>query len=95
MKRYILAGLLIQSMAVAMAQGDPNRAFDPAPAAVRRAGTTVRIDLIGVSTQTDHAGYGRCWRSGHCGFFDWNKRHMRQVLGPLGRHSRLSFSLDH
>ena len=43
----------------AMAQGDPVRAFDPATAAVRKPGTAVRIDLIGDSTQTDHAGYGR------------------------------------
>jgi lysophospholipase L1-like esterase len=43
----------------AMAQGDPVKAFDPATAAARRPGTTVRIDLIGDSTQTDHAGYGR------------------------------------
>ena len=42
-----------------MAQGDPAKAFDPATAAVRKPGTTVRIDLIGDSTQTDHAGYGR------------------------------------
>ena len=41
------------------AQGDPPRAFNPATAAVRRPGTTVRIDLIGDSTQTDNAGYGR------------------------------------
>src|SRR6202012_3247905 len=43
----------------AMAQGDPAKSFDPATAAVRKGGTTVRIDLIGDSTQTDHAGYGR------------------------------------
>jgi lysophospholipase L1-like esterase len=43
----------------ALAQGDPVKAFDPAKAAVRKPGTTVRIDLIGDSTQTDHAGYGR------------------------------------
>jgi lysophospholipase L1-like esterase len=43
----------------AFAQGDPAKAFDPATAAVRKPGTTVRIDLIGDSTQTDHAGYGR------------------------------------
>ena len=43
----------------ALAQGDPPRAFDPATAAVRAAGTTVRIDLIGDSTQTNNAGYGR------------------------------------
>jgi lysophospholipase L1-like esterase len=43
----------------ARAQGDPQRAFDPAKAATRAPGTTVRIDLIGDSTQTDNAGYGR------------------------------------
>jgi lysophospholipase L1-like esterase len=43
----------------AVAQGDPARAFDVATAAVRKPGTTVRIDLIGDSTQTDNAGYGR------------------------------------
>src|ERR1700721_2708406 len=42
-----------------LAQGDPPRAFDPATAAVRAPGTKVRIDLIGDSTQTDNAGYGR------------------------------------
>jgi len=41
------------------AQGDPPRAFDAGNAAARRPGTTVRIDLIGDSTQTDNAGYGR------------------------------------
>ena len=41
------------------AQGDPSRAFDPATAAQRAPGTTVRIDLIGDSTQTNNAGYGR------------------------------------
>src|ERR1700760_968877 len=41
------------------AQGDPPRAFDAATAAVRAPGTTVRIDLIGDSTQTNNAGYGR------------------------------------
>ena len=40
-------------------QGDPARAFDSATAAARRPGTTVRVDLIGDSTQTDNAGYGR------------------------------------
>ena len=53
---YLLTGVLT---AGARAQGDPTRAFDPATAAVRKPGTTVRIDLIGDSTQTDHAGYGR------------------------------------
>jgi len=43
----------------AMAQGDPAKAFDAATAAVRKPGTTVRVDLIGDSTQTDNAGYGR------------------------------------
>jgi lysophospholipase L1-like esterase len=43
----------------AVAQGDPARAFDAATAAVRPAGTKVRIDLIGDSTQTLNAGYGR------------------------------------
>ena len=45
--------------ATAWAQGDPAKAFDPAAAAVRKPGTTVRVDLIGDSTQTDNAGYGR------------------------------------
>ncbi|HEU5341268.1 rhamnogalacturonan acetylesterase [Edaphobacter sp.] len=44
---------------MAMAQGDPARAFDAATAAVRKPGTVVRIDLIGDSTQTNNAGYGR------------------------------------
>ena len=44
---------------VAAAQGDPARAFDAATAAVRKPGTSVRVDLIGDSTQTDNAGYGR------------------------------------
>src|ERR1700735_1512763 len=47
------------SVGVLWAQGDPVKAFDPATAAIRKPGTTVRIDLIGDSTQTDHAGYGR------------------------------------
>jgi lysophospholipase L1-like esterase len=53
---YLATGLLAMR---AMAQGDPAKSFDPATAAVRRPRTTVRIDLIGDSTQTDHAGYGR------------------------------------
>jgi lysophospholipase L1-like esterase len=52
----LLAGLFAVS---APAQGDPARAFDPATAAARRPGTALRIDLIGDSTQTDNAGYGR------------------------------------
>jgi lysophospholipase L1-like esterase len=43
----------------AFTQGDPPRVFDPATAAVRAPGTTLRIDLIGDSTQTNNAGYGR------------------------------------
>jgi lysophospholipase L1-like esterase len=43
----------------ASAQGDPAKAFDAATAATRKPGTTVRVDLIGDSTQTDNAGYGR------------------------------------
>jgi lysophospholipase L1-like esterase len=39
--------------------GDSPRAFDAATAAVRAPGTTVRIELIGDSTQTNNAGYGR------------------------------------
>jgi lysophospholipase L1-like esterase len=53
-----LAGALV-ACGVAVAQGDPARAFDAATAAVRKPGTVVRIDLIGDSTQTDNAGYGR------------------------------------
>jgi lysophospholipase L1-like esterase len=40
------------------AEGDP-KAYDSAPSAVRAPGTRVRIDLIGDSTQTNNAGYGR------------------------------------
>jgi lysophospholipase L1-like esterase len=43
----------------AHAQGDPAHAFDPATAAQRPAEAKVRVDLIGDSTQTDNAGYGR------------------------------------
>lgn len=50
----------------ASAQGDPPRLFDPATAATRKPGTTVRIDLIGDSTQTNNAGYGR----GFCANFN-------------------------
>ena len=55
------AGMLVAGLVgtQAAAQGDPARAFDPKTAATRAAGTTVRIDLIGDSTQTDNAGYGR------------------------------------
>ena len=56
MFKLLLASLLCAS---AVAQGDPQRAFDSATAAVRRPGTTFRVDLIGDSTQTLNAGYGR------------------------------------
>src|ERR1035437_10103916 len=46
-------------MARAFRQGGPARGLDAAPGGVRKPGTTVRIDLIGDSTQTDNAGYGR------------------------------------
>ena len=55
-----LVGVVCLGMSMtAIAQGDPARAFDKATAAVRVPGTTVRIDLIGDSTQTNNAGYGR------------------------------------
>lgn len=49
----------VMTCVMAVAQGDPPRLFDAATAAQRRPGTTVRIDLIGDSTQTNNAGYGR------------------------------------
>src|SRR5277367_2608699 len=58
--RLILAMMIGAAVsATAVAQGDPAKAFDAATAAVRKPGTTVRVDLIGDSTQTDNAGYGR------------------------------------
>ncbi len=59
--KYLLTSLWFAAIAttIALAQGDPPRAFDPATAAIRAPGTTIRIDLIGDSTQTDNAGYGR------------------------------------
>jgi lysophospholipase L1-like esterase len=56
--RIGIVGCALASV-VAVAQGDPARAFDAATAAARKPGTVVRIDLIGDSTQTDNAGYGR------------------------------------
>jgi lysophospholipase L1-like esterase len=49
-----------------LAQGDPARVFDSATAVVRKAGTIVRVDLVGDSTQTENVGYGR----GFCANFD-------------------------
>jgi len=54
-----MMGLILAASGTAYAQGDPARAFDPATAAARRPGTAVRVDLIGDSSQTDNAGYGR------------------------------------
>jgi lysophospholipase L1-like esterase len=51
--------LLSVGAGMVTAQGDPQHAFDPATAAARKPGTTLRVDLIGDSTQTDNAGYGR------------------------------------
>src|SRR6202034_3122445 len=51
--------LAVMGCGLAMAQGDPARAFDAVTAAARPAGTKVRVDLIGDSTQTNNAGYGR------------------------------------
>jgi len=51
--------VVVLGSACAGAQGDPAKAFDAATAATRKPGTTVRIELIGDSTQTDNAGYGR------------------------------------
>jgi lysophospholipase L1-like esterase len=60
MKRLLgMSAVLFGLSGLASAQGDPARAFDVATAANRAPGTKVRIDLIGDSTQTDNAGYGR------------------------------------
>jgi lysophospholipase L1-like esterase len=59
-KAYFAAYAVTALLALqAQGQGDPAKAFAPAIASVRKPGTTVRIDLIGDSTQTDNAGYGR------------------------------------
>src|SRR3984957_10075079 len=59
MMRIAILVVVLGCASSAMAQGDPAKAFDAATAAVRKPGTTVRVDLIGDSTQTDNAGYGR------------------------------------
>jgi lysophospholipase L1-like esterase len=60
LKMWVAVGLLSGvGSCVAMAQGDPARAFDAATAAARKPGTTVRVELVGDSTQTENAGYGR------------------------------------
>ena len=59
--KFSFAALLVAGLLTvgAMAQGDPVRAFDATTASARKPGTSVRVDLIGDSTQTDNAGYGR------------------------------------
>jgi hypothetical protein len=57
--RAVVLSLVAVAGTRTLAQGDPPRAFDPTTAAVRAPGTTMRIDLIGDSTQTSNAGYGR------------------------------------
>jgi len=57
--KLMLVALTLMMKVAGFAQGDPQRPFDASTAAVRKPGTTVRIDLIGDSTQTDNAGYGR------------------------------------
>lgn len=58
--RIVTSGLIAGlGCLTAVAQGDPARAFDAATAAQRARGVKVRIDLIGDSTQTNNAGYGR------------------------------------
>lgn len=60
MLRLLGSGLISAALAIsASAQGDPARAFDAATAAHRPPSAKVRIDLIGDSTQTENAGYGR------------------------------------
>ena len=66
------AVLLLASLA--HAQGDPPRIVDSA----RRPGAKLRIDLIGDSTQTNNAGYGR----GFCANFTAAVR-LQQVRGSV------------
>ncbi len=53
MKRMLCGVFLVAAAAMALAQGPMNLT------SARPAGKTVRIELIGDSTQTDNAGYGR------------------------------------
>jgi lysophospholipase L1-like esterase len=57
--RWAIALTVVLGSAYARAQGDPAKAFDAATAVSRKPGTVVRVELIGDSTQTDDAGYGR------------------------------------
>ena len=54
-KALLLTGLLGATSFLCLAQNAPA----PEHESPRRTGTVVRIDLIGDSTQTDNAGYGR------------------------------------
>lgn len=54
--RTFSTGLILTSVLMPAGAQEP---YDAAHPAERRPGTTVRIDLIGDSTQTDDAGYGR------------------------------------
>jgi lysophospholipase L1-like esterase len=55
----VILGVVFGATLCIHAQGDPARWFDAQTAAARKPGTVVRVDLIGDSTQTDNAGYGR------------------------------------
>jgi lysophospholipase L1-like esterase len=66
MRLSALVFMLCAVSCSAVAQGDPARAFDATTASVRKPGTVVRVDLIGDSTQTENAGYGR----GFCANFN-------------------------
>lgn len=58
-KEWLCVTVLQGVTVLALGQGDPPRLFDAATAAARKPGTTLRIHLIGDSTQTNNAGYGR------------------------------------
>jgi lysophospholipase L1-like esterase len=58
-KCFLSLATLITGCGVSIRGALAQRAFDPGLAAVRKPGTNVRIDLIGDSTLTDNAGYGR------------------------------------
>ncbi len=55
----VVIAVLLSAKVLVRAQGDPARQFDGQSADLRKPGTQVRVDLIGDSTQIDHAGYGR------------------------------------
>src|SRR5665213_453626 len=86
---FTLATAIWIGCGIASAQGDPARAFDPATAAQRPPGTKVRIDLIGDSTQTDNAGYGR----GFCANLTVAVDCLNMAMG--GASTRTSVSYTH